>query len=90
MCESAKDSWSCLSSLADVVEPLARCRTEFFEECRSGALDDVVVIYRTFESVDLTGRFDKELVSSLPGSVRFVCHNGMKHPDFKKGLALSQ
>jgi glyoxylate reductase len=35
------------------------------------------VIYRTFESVDTTGRFDEELVYSLPASVKFICHNGM-------------
>jgi hypothetical protein len=37
----------------------------------------VLVIYRTFASVDITGRFDEELVEVLPKSVRFVCHNGM-------------
>jgi hypothetical protein len=29
--------------------------------------------------VDLTGRFDEELVEVLPKSVRFVCHNGKSH-----------
>lgn len=24
----------------------------------------------------ITGRFDKELISHLPKSVRFICHNG--------------
>jgi hypothetical protein len=37
----------------------------------------VLVIYRTFASVDITGRFDEELLEVLPKSVRFVCHNGM-------------
>ncbi|KAF1944563.1 glyoxylate reductase [Clathrospora elynae] len=74
--EHAVVSWNSLSSVADVVKPTSRNRSEFLAECKSGVLDDVVVIYRTFESVDLTGRFDEELVSSLPGSVRFVCHNG--------------
>jgi glyoxylate reductase len=44
----------------------------------SGALDGVLVIYRTFESVEMTGRFDEELVTSLPASVKFICHNGMR------------
>jgi glyoxylate reductase len=45
----------------------------------SGALDGVLVIYRTFESVEITGRFDEELVASLPTSVKFICHNGMRN-----------
>jgi glyoxylate reductase len=44
----------------------------------SGALDGVLVIYRTFESVEITGRFDDELVAALPASVKFICHNGMR------------
>jgi hypothetical protein len=41
-------------------------------------LDNVVIIYRTSGSVDLMGRFDRELVDALPGSVQFVSCNGMK------------
>ena len=37
----------------------------------------MLVIYRTFASVEITGRFDEELLEVLPKSVRFVCHNGM-------------
>ncbi len=32
--------------------------------------------YRTFQSAEITGLFDSELVSSLPKSLKFVCHNG--------------
>lgn len=74
---SATESWQSLSTLAELVEPRARSRTEFIDECRNGALDDVLVIYRTFESVALTGRLDEELVTALPNSVKFICHNGM-------------
>ena len=42
----------------------------------SGALDGVLVIYRTFESAEMTGRFDEKLVAALPASVKFICHNG--------------
>lgn len=73
---SATNSWNSLSSLADLVEPRARSRTEFIDECRGGTLENVLIIYRTFESVDMTGRMDKELVTALPTSVKFVCHNG--------------
>lgn len=74
--EHAHDAWTEISKLADVVKPASKDRQSFIEECRSGALDGVVLAYRTFESVELTGRFDKELVKSLPESLRFVCHNG--------------
>ncbi|OAK98734.1 glyoxylate reductase [Phaeosphaeriaceae sp. SRC1lsM3a] len=72
----ANDSWKSLSSLADIVEPNARNRLEFLEECRSGRLDNALVIYRTFESIEVTGRFNEEVLEALPASVKFICHNG--------------
>ena len=57
--------------------------------------DDVLVIYRTFESVDITGRFDEEVVLSLPASVEFLCHNGAGydqidvHACSKRGIKVS-
>jgi hypothetical protein len=54
----------------------AKNRAEFLAECRSGRFDGVVAIYRTFPSIDVTGRIDEELVAALPRSVRFICHNG--------------
>ncbi|KAH7114387.1 glyoxylate reductase [Dendryphion nanum] len=74
--EHAHESWNALSSYADLITCTARNRAEFFEQCRNGELDGVLVIYRTFESVAITGRFDEELVSILPKTVKFVCHNG--------------
>ena len=73
---SAHSSWNSLSSLAELVEPKASNRAEFLEEIRSGQLDGVLVVYRTFPSVDKTGRFDAEVVSLVPDSLKFVCHNG--------------
>ncbi|KAF2833043.1 glyoxylate reductase [Ophiobolus disseminans] len=91
----ANDSWKSLSSIADIVETRARDRAEFLEECRTGRFDGVLVIYRTFESVDITGRFDEEVVLSLPTSVKFVCHNGAGYDQVdvqacsKRGIKLS-
>lgn len=73
---SASGSWTSLSQYARLIKSSAKTRTEFFHECQSGVLDGVLVVYRTFESVELTGRFDEQLVKSLPSSVRFICHNG--------------
>lgn len=46
------------------------------EECKSGKLDGIVAIYRTFASAQMTGLVDEELVQALPKSVKFICHNG--------------
>jgi hypothetical protein len=75
-CFSAEDSWNGLSSLGELVTPEARSRKEFIDECKSGKLDGVLVTYRTFNSVAITGVFDKELVALLPESLKFICHNG--------------
>lgn len=56
--------------------PKATNRTEFVEECKSGALDGVVAVYRTFPSISITGRVDEELVPALPKSLKYICHNG--------------
>jgi glyoxylate reductase len=63
-----------------MIEPKARSREEFIEECKSGAFDEVLVAYRTFQSVAITGLVDEELVSILPKSLRFIAHNGMVSP----------
>ena len=76
---SAHIEWSALSSIADIIEPKARSRQEFFEECKSGAFDKVVAAYRTFQSVAITGLIDEELIPYLPKSLKFLAHNGMTY-----------
>ncbi|EXF78347.1 D-isomer specific 2-hydroxyacid dehydrogenase [Colletotrichum fioriniae PJ7] len=74
--EHAHDTWASLAEVAQIIKPKATNRAEFLEECKSGALDGVKAIYRTFASVHITGRIDAELVAALPSSVGFICHNG--------------
>ncbi|KAK1535703.1 D-isomer specific 2-hydroxyacid dehydrogenase [Colletotrichum paranaense] len=74
--EHAHDTWASLADVAQIIKPKATNRAEFLEECKSGALDGVKAIYRTFASVHITGRIDAELVAVLPSSVDFICHNG--------------
>ncbi|KAI9815872.1 MAG: hypothetical protein M1832_005182 [Thelocarpon impressellum] len=74
--ENAHDEWNALSSLAELITPKSSERAGFIEECRAGAFDGVVAVYRTFGSISISGRFDEELVAVLPASVRFVSHNG--------------
>ena len=60
--------------------PKATSRQDFIDECKSGALDGVLVAYRTFDSFSLTGKIDGEIVDALPASLKFICHNG-EFPD---------
>lgn len=73
---TARQDWDALTPFAERFTSKASTRQEFLAECRSGIWDGVSIIYRTFESADLTGKFDEELVACLPASIRFICHNG--------------
>jgi hypothetical protein len=79
---SAHKEWAEIASLAEVIEPKARSREEFIEECKSGAFEDVSIAFRTFMSVAITGIVDEELISHLPKSLKFIAHNGRKPIEF--------
>ncbi|KAL3456288.1 D-isomer specific 2-hydroxyacid dehydrogenase [Aspergillus heterothallicus] len=72
----AHKTWESLGSIAELVTPSATNRAEFIEECKSGKLDGVVVAYRTFDSISITGLVDEELVNVLPKSLQFLAHCG--------------
>ncbi|EEP80486.1 hydroxyacid dehydrogenase [Uncinocarpus reesii 1704] len=74
--DHAHAAWDSLAVLADLIEPRSTNRADFLEECRSGALDGVLVAYRTFGSVSITGLIDEELVDALPKSMRYLAHCG--------------
>ncbi|KAF2199950.1 glyoxylate reductase [Delitschia confertaspora ATCC 74209] len=74
--EHAHESWNSLSSFAELITPKSTTRADFLEELKSGQLDGVLVIYRTFASADQTGKFDAEVIKLLPESIKFICHNG--------------
>ncbi|MCJ1234335.1 hypothetical protein MMC14_002294 [Varicellaria rhodocarpa] len=86
---SARASWESLSSLAELSTSQSINRDEFFQECRSGTLDDVVAVYRTFSSFAVTGRWDEELFKELPSSLKFVCHNGAGYDQIDIAAATS-
>lgn len=70
-------SWESLASIADLVYPSSTNRADFIQECQSGKFDGVVAICdRAPSSQEVTGRFDEELISALPKSLRFICHMG--------------
>ncbi|CZT12660.1 hypothetical protein WAI453_005628 [Rhynchosporium graminicola] len=67
--------WSEFSSFAELKE-FSQTRADFLKELESGSYDDVVALYRSNESTKFTGEFDQELVSKLPASLKYICHNG--------------
>jgi D-3-phosphoglycerate dehydrogenase len=72
----ARPEWEQLSSTLTLKEFPSGTREQFLANCKNGEYDDVVVIYRSNVSTKHTGRFDKELVSALPKSVKYIVHNG--------------
>lgn len=64
---SAHSTWNALSEVAELIEPKSTNRADFIKECQSGALDSVLVAYRTFGSVEITGLWDEG--PSLPPSL---------------------
>jgi hypothetical protein len=73
---SAHLAWASVSEIATVLSPKSTNRAGFLKEAGSGAFDGCVAAYRTFDSFEVTGRIDGELLDALPRSLRFVCHNG--------------
>lgn len=73
---SARDTWSRIGQSATILTPNATDRASFLAELSSPRLAQLSIIYRTFNSAQLTGNFDAELIAALPASVKFICHNG--------------
>ncbi|KAI5842823.1 D-isomer specific 2-hydroxyacid dehydrogenase [Tricharina praecox] len=75
--DHARPEWEALSDIAELQEFSSGTLTTFHAALLAGAYSNVVAIYRTFDSgVSLTGPFSRELISVLPPSVKFICHNG--------------
>ncbi|KAL2018302.1 hypothetical protein VTK56DRAFT_965 [Thermocarpiscus australiensis] len=74
--EHAHSLWASVGEIADVVTPSSTNRADFLKEAASGAFDGCIAAYRTFDSFEVTGKIDGELVRALPDSLRFICHNG--------------
>jgi hypothetical protein len=73
---SAHAAWASITELGEIIIPKSHGRSEFLDECKSGAFDGVTVAFRTFESFGTTGLIDEEIVSVLPKSLKYICHNG--------------
>ncbi|KAL1955079.1 hypothetical protein VTO42DRAFT_9068 [Malbranchea cinnamomea] len=93
--DHCRKEWEALSSLVTLKEYPTGTRADFLERCRSGQYDDVVAIYRSNASTPITGPFNANLLSLLPPSVRFICHNGAGYDNIdisacsKRGILVS-
>lgn len=78
--ELAKTDLERLSAHADILHNETRSRGELMTAFQPGGrYSQVRGIYRHFggtRSIKVSGRFDEELVQSLPLNLRFVVHNG--------------
>ncbi|KAL3420568.1 D-isomer specific 2-hydroxyacid dehydrogenase [Phlyctema vagabunda] len=72
----AMKEWEACSSFVSLKKFDGTTREEFFKKCSDGSYDDVVAIYRSNDSTSLTGPFNADLVSKLPKSMKYICHNG--------------
>ncbi|KAF6222742.1 hypothetical protein HO133_000790 [Letharia lupina] len=72
----AQAEWNDLGALAELRQVNEGTRDRFLIDCKAGVYDGVVAISRTYDSTQMTGRFDQELIDVLPSSLRFVSHNG--------------
>jgi D-3-phosphoglycerate dehydrogenase len=91
----ANDEWKAYSSKYNLKEFRKGDRQQFLSNCKNGEYDGVVALYRSNASVEYTGPFNKELVSALPESLKFICHNGAGYDNIdvdactQKGLKVS-
>ncbi|KAK5096463.1 hypothetical protein LTR70_001636 [Exophiala xenobiotica] len=67
--------WESLSAKYSLKEFRQGSREQFLSKLKSD-FSDVVGLYRSNQSTSETGPFDQELVSQLPKSLKFICHNG--------------
>ncbi|KAL3472010.1 D-isomer specific 2-hydroxyacid dehydrogenase [Aspergillus californicus] len=72
----ARKEWEGISSILTLKEFPEGSREEFIGKLKDGEYNDVEALYRSNTSTKFTGPFDRELVSLLPKSLKYICHNG--------------
>jgi hypothetical protein len=87
--------WSDLGKKYTLKEFRTGSRDDFLSKCKQGEYDDVVGLYRSNNSVTQTGPFDQQLLSSLPKSLKYICHNGAGYDNIdvdaftQRGISIS-
>ncbi|KAE8325322.1 D-isomer specific 2-hydroxyacid dehydrogenase [Aspergillus sergii] len=72
--QHCKSEWSKLQTKYKTYQFTGN-RQQFLQNCQSRTWDGVAALYRTNSTLE-TGPFDKELIQSLPPTLRFICLNG--------------
>ncbi|KAL4762557.1 D-mandelate dehydrogenase-like dehydrogenase [Aspergillus foveolatus] len=91
----ARKEWEDLSSILTLKEFPSGSREDFIRNLKDGKYDDLVAIYRSNASTKFTGPFDAELISLLPKSLKYICHNGAGYDNIDipacsdKGISVS-
>ncbi|KAI4147379.1 MAG: hypothetical protein LQ341_001810 [Variospora aurantia] len=91
----AQVEWNALSSLAELRQINTGDREEFMSDCAAGVHNGILAISRTYDSVELTGRFDRDLIRLLPQTLKFISHNGAGYDQIdaeacaNRGIAVS-
>ncbi|KAL4970519.1 D-mandelate dehydrogenase-like dehydrogenase [Aspergillus stella-maris] len=91
----ARKEWEGLSSILTLKGFPSGDRESFTRNLKDGQYDDVVALYRSNASTKFTGPFDKELISLLPKSLKYICHNGAGYDNIdvpacsEKGISVS-
>lgn len=91
-----KKEWNeCAEVASKLFEYPKGNREDFLSKCRSGEFDGVFALYRSNDSNPITGDFNEELLSALPKSLKFICHNGAGYNNIdieactRKGIQVS-
>ncbi|OJJ95690.1 hypothetical protein ASPACDRAFT_126487 [Aspergillus aculeatus ATCC 16872] len=91
----SRKEWEDLSAILTLKEFPEGTRDDFIRNSKEGQYDDVVAIYRSNTSTKFTGPFNAELLSVLPKSLKYICHNGAGYDNIdvkgctEKGIAVS-
>lgn len=91
---NSTEKWAKVAQIADVVDCDSPDREQFLKDLK-GKYSKITNIARTFASISRTGRFDAELVASLPESVVAISHCGAGYdqidvqPLTERGIQLS-
>ena len=71
----AQAKWDQVAKIADIIDCESQNRDEFIKDLQT-KYKDITNIARTYASVEQTGRFDAELASHMPETLKSVSHNG--------------
>ena len=87
--------WEGLGSKYNLKEFRKGTRDQFLSNCKSGEYNNVAALYRSNMSTSETGLFNEELISVLPKSLKYICHNGAGYDNIdvdvctRRGLKIS-